>query len=171
MLSQLIDNLIRIALVAPLAYISLIMLLRISGKRTLSQFNAFDFVVTVAIGSMLATVIISKDVQLPTGVLGFLLLILLQFVVAWAVSRSDTAERVVKARPSLLLRNGEYLHSVMLSERVSREEIEMAIRKSGTGDVSDVAAVVLETDGSFSVISREKFGSGSALPPYCPIVN
>jgi uncharacterized membrane protein YcaP (DUF421 family) len=49
MLTQLLDSLIRVALVAPAAYIALIVLLRISGKRTLSQFNAFDFVVTVAI--------------------------------------------------------------------------------------------------------------------------
>jgi uncharacterized membrane protein YcaP (DUF421 family) len=164
MLTQLLDSLIRVALVAPAAYIALIVLLRISGKRTLSQFNAFDFVVTVAIGSMLATIVVSRDVQLPVGIIGFALLILLQFVVAWLVCRIPRVECAVKARPSLLLQNGEFLNETMLDERVSEEEILMAIRKTGNGDLADIAAVVLETDGSFSVIPRERLGNASALP-------
>jgi uncharacterized membrane protein YcaP (DUF421 family) len=164
MLTQLLDSLIRVALVAPAAYIALIVLLRISGKRTLSQFNAFDFVVTVAIGSMLATIVVSRDVQLPVGIIGFALLILLQFVVAWLVCRIPRVECAVKARPSLLLQNGEFLNETMLDERVSEEEIRMAIRKTGNGDLADIAAVVLETDGSFSVIPRERLGNASALP-------
>jgi uncharacterized membrane protein YcaP (DUF421 family) len=168
MLTQLLDSLIRVALVAPAAYIALIVLLRISGKRTLSQFNAFDFVVTVAIGSMLATIVVSRDVQLPVGIIGFALLILLQFVVAWLVCRIPRVECAVKARPSLLLQNGEFLNETMLDERVSEEEILMAIRKTGNGDLADIAAVVLETDGSFSVIPRERLGNASALPSGWP---
>lgn len=69
-------SLLRVVIVGTLAYLSLVLLLRVSGKRTLSKMNAFDLVVTVAIGSTLATVLLSKDVALADGVVAFTLLIL-----------------------------------------------------------------------------------------------
>ena len=89
--------------VGVLAYVALVFLLRISGKRTLSKMNAFDFVVTVALGSTLATILLSKDVPLAEGVLAFALLIALQYVIAWFSVRSRTVSRFVKAEPTLLL--------------------------------------------------------------------
>ncbi len=65
----------RTAVVGVLAYLALVLLLRVSGKRTLSKMNAFDLVVTVALGSTLATVLLSTDVALATGILAFTLLI------------------------------------------------------------------------------------------------
>ena len=73
----------RVLLVAPLAYVALVILLRVSGKRTLSKFNAFDLVVTVALGSTLATILLSKDVPLMDGVAALALLIVLQYGVSW----------------------------------------------------------------------------------------
>ena len=72
------SSLLRVVIVGTLAYSSLVLLLRVSGKRTLSKMNAFDLVVTVAIGSTLATVLLSKDVALADGVVAFTLLIGLQ---------------------------------------------------------------------------------------------
>ncbi|MCY7376749.1 MAG: hypothetical protein LH472_12385 [Pyrinomonadaceae bacterium] len=76
-------GLIRILIVGVLAYSALIFVLLASGKRTLSKWNAFDFVVTIALGSTLATVIISKDVSFAEGVLALGLLVGLQFVITW----------------------------------------------------------------------------------------
>jgi len=70
----------RVALVGMCAYVALVLMLRLSGNRTLSKLNAFDFVVTVALGSTLATVLLSKDVSLAEGVLAFAVLIGLQFL-------------------------------------------------------------------------------------------
>ena len=72
----------RVTVVSVCAYAALVLLLRVSGKRTLSKMNAFDLVVTVALGSTFATVLLSKDVALAEGVLAFALLISLQFAVA-----------------------------------------------------------------------------------------
>jgi uncharacterized membrane protein YcaP (DUF421 family) len=74
-------NLLRVVIVGTLAYLSLV--LSVSGKRTLSKMNAFDLVVTVAIGSTLAMVLLSKDVTLADGVVAFTLLIGLQYVITW----------------------------------------------------------------------------------------
>ena len=73
----------RVLLVGTLAYVALVLLLRISSKRTLGKLNAFDLVVTVALGSTLATVLLSKSVALAEGVLALGLLILLQYLIAW----------------------------------------------------------------------------------------
>jgi hypothetical protein len=69
------DGLLRTLVVGVLAYVVLVGFLRLSGKRTLSKMNAFDLVVTVALGSTLATILLSKDVALAEGALAFALLI------------------------------------------------------------------------------------------------
>jgi len=145
----------RTLLVGVLAYIALVTLLRISGKRTLAKMNAFDFIVTVALGSTLATVLLSKDVALAEGVLAFMLLIALQFSVAWLSVRSPWVEALVKSEPTLLLYRGQFLRPAMKRERVSKAEIEAAVREQGVADPAAVAAVVLETDGTFSVIQTK----------------
>lgn len=145
----------RTLLVGVLAYIGLVTLLRISGKRTLAKMNAFDFIVTVALGSTLATVLLSKDVALAEGVLAFTLLIALQFSVAWLSVRFTWVEGLVKSEPTLLLYRGQFLRPAMQRERVSQTEIEAAVRQQGIAEPAAVAAVVLETDGTFSVIQAE----------------
>lgn len=156
-------GLLRVLVVGPLAYLALILILRVSGKRTLAKMNAFDLVVTVALGSTLATIVLSKDVALLEGALAFLVLAGLQFVIAWMNARSGEVEDVVKAAPTALLVDGSIDDDALRRERVTPEEVKSAVRKSGFGDLSMVTAVFLETDGSFSVIGREKAGDQSAL--------
>ncbi len=146
-------NLFQVIGVGVLAYAALVIILRVSGKRTLAKMNAFDFVVTVALGSTFATMLLSKTVSLSEGILALSLLALLQFLVAWTALRSPFVKDLVKSSPRALLRNGEFDEAALRSERVSRDEILAAVRGAGYGDISDIAAVVLETDGSFSVIS------------------
>jgi hypothetical protein len=102
-----------------LSYASLVLFLRISGKRTLSKMNAFDLVVTVALGSTLATILLNKQVALAEGLLALLLLIGLQFCVTWGAVRSSRLESLVKNEPALLLHQGEFLRRPMLQERVT----------------------------------------------------
>lgn len=144
----------RTLLVSVLAYAALVLILRLSGKRTLSKMNAFDLIVTVALGSTLATVLLSKDVPLAEGVLAFAVLVGLQYVLAWMSSRSEKVLAVIKSEPALLFLRGEPLHEALRRERVAEVELLAAIRNEGYADVQDVEAVVLETDGTFSVIRK-----------------
>jgi uncharacterized membrane protein YcaP (DUF421 family) len=153
----------RVIVVGGLAYIALVLLLRIGGKRTLSKMNAFDLVVTVALGSTLATVLLSKDVALVEGILAFSLLISLQFALTWLSVRSKRVRDVVKAEPSLLVHQGQFLCRALKAERVIEEEIYAAMRAQGIGSLEDVAAVVLETDGTFTVLRSVGDGEKSAL--------
>ena len=143
----------RILLLGPLAYLLVIVLLRISGKRTLSKMNAFDFIVTIALGSMLATVILDQAISLLEGAAALGVLIFGQFVITFAASRSRGVSRLVKARPALIYHRGEFLPQVMKRERVSEEEVLAAARRSGHPSLSTVTAVVLESDGTFSVLT------------------
>jgi uncharacterized membrane protein YcaP (DUF421 family) len=154
----------RVIIMGTLSYVALVVLLRISGKRTLSKMNMFDFVITIALGSLFATLILSKEVALAEGVAGLALLITLQFIVAWLSARFGFVRRLVKANPALLFYDGQYLHDRMRQERVNEEEIRFAARASGVDDMSQLGAVILETDGTFSVIPRlDENGSNQVL--------
>lgn len=157
------DALVRIIVVGVLAYVGLVLLVRVSGKRTLSKMNAFDLVVTVALGSTLATVLLSKTVALAEGVLAFAVLIFLQFAVTWVSVRSPMVRRLVKNEPKLLVYDGRFLRDAMKSERITESEVLAAVREGGMGDLQKVGAAVLETDGNVTVISRSEIGSASAL--------
>ncbi|MBA2380242.1 MAG: DUF421 domain-containing protein [Blastocatellia bacterium] len=154
---------LRVVIVGGLAFTGLILALRISGKRTLSKWNAFDFVVTIALGSTLATVLLSKDVRLAEGLTAFALLIALQFVITWIAVRSRKADRIIKSSPTLLLKRGAFIDDKMLATRVTESEVLAAVRASGSASLEDIEAVVLETDGSFSVVRSEKGHAPVAL--------
>lgn len=157
------SDIVRVLLVGSAAYVTLVVVLRVSGKRTLAKLNAFDLVVTVAFGSTLATILLSTDVSWAEGVTALVLLAVLQFLAAITSSRFPAGRSVVTARPTLLLSQGRILDDALDGQRVSADEIRQAIRSSGHGDVSAIAAVVLESDGSLSVITSENSGDGSAL--------
>jgi len=153
----------RILIVGVCAYIALVVILRATGKRTLSKMNAFDFVVTVALGSNLATIILSKDVALAEGILALALLVCLQLAVSWLQVRSNRFQKLLKAEPRLLFHNANFLETALKEERVTREEVLAAARAQGHADLQNVQAVVLETDGSFSILSKSGTGGLSAL--------
>lgn len=157
-------GIVRILIVGVLAYAALIVFLRASGKRTLSKWNAFDFVVTIALGSILATVIISKDIVLIEGLIAFALFVGLQFVITRLSVKFDWVKNIVKAEPTLLFDRGEFLEDAMRRERVTESEIRAAIRSKGIAAIEAVEAVVLETDGTFSVVEKSPDNSSrSAL--------
>jgi len=144
--------LLKTLIIGPLAYFSLVLLLRVSGKRTLSKMNAFDLVVTVALGSTLASILTSTQVSLTQGLLALGLLAGLQFMVAWLAVRWPWFRRLISSRPQLLLWRGRCLTGPMNQERLTQADLLSAIRKRGGTDLHDTYAVVLETDGALSVI-------------------
>jgi uncharacterized membrane protein YcaP (DUF421 family) len=161
---------LRTVVLGVLAYIALVIILRVSGKRTLSQFNAFDFIVTVALGSTLATILLSSDVSLLQGVLAFLVLVGMQFLITWSSMRSKRVREAAKSEPTALVYRGRMLREPMHRERVLESEVDAAIRSHGHASVAEVDLVVLETDGTFAVVPRlpaeaERAGSVASLLP------
>lgn len=148
------SDLVRVVVMGVCAYAGLVLMLRVSGKRTLAKMNAFDFVVTVAFGSTLATTLLSKDVSLSEALAAFAVLIALQYVVAWLSVRVKAVEQVVKSEPRLLAYGGRLLPDALRDERVSEEEVHAAVRSAGFPGVEAVDAVVFETNGQLSVITK-----------------
>lgn len=157
------SDLLRILVVGLCAYAGLVLILRTTGKRTLSKMNAFDFVVTVALGSTLASAVLSSDVSLSEALLAFALLCGLQFAITFLSVRSRRVQHLVKSEPALLAWQGTLLPDALRRERVTKEEILAALRTSGKATLSAAYAVVLETDGSFSVLDFPDSGAGETL--------
>ncbi len=158
------SEIVRVLGVGAVAYVFLIVTVRVSGKRTLSQMSAFDFVVTVALGSTLATILLSKDVAFVEGASALVLLAGLQFVVAWLSVRWAVVRGVVTARAVILVSEGVILEDVVRANRVTESQIMQAVRSGGFGDIGLVGVVVLEPNGTLSVIGKSSMGTGCALP-------
>ncbi|MBE0391883.1 DUF421 domain-containing protein [Flavobacterium sp. PL002] len=149
-------SIIRVIIITIIAYPALILILRISGKRTLSKMNAFDLIITIAIGSIFATVILSKDVSLSEGILAFAMLVFFQYLITYFSSRNKKVSELVKSSPTLMAYKGQLLKANMLKERIDEDEIWAIIRKKGYSSLEETDAIVLETDGSLSVIEHIK---------------
>jgi uncharacterized membrane protein YcaP (DUF421 family) len=152
-----------------LGYAAMVAMLRLSGKRTLSKMNMFDFVVTVALGSLLASTILSESVSLSEGITAFAVLIASQFVVTWISVRSETFKRLVKAEPTLLYHDGEFLRDAMRKQRVTHEEILCAARKQSFDGLNAKHSVILETDGTLNVVRNENPDTAGSLAPVAQI--
>ena len=148
------QGLVRTGVVGVLAYLALVLFLRISGKRTLAKLNAFDLVVTVALGSTLSAILLQESIALAEGALALALLIFMQYAVTFVSVRSPLLAKAVRSEPALLARAGEFCEGVMKRERVTPDEALSAIRSAGGRDLADVAFLVLESDGTISVALR-----------------
>jgi len=157
------SGVIRVLAVGAATYVTLVLILRMSGKRTLAKLNAFDLIVTVALGSTLATITLSSDVSWAEGATALALLAALQLVVATVASRAPVARDLLTAQPTLLVRDGEVIPEALRQQRVALAEVRQAVRGVGRGDLDQVAAVVLETDGTLSVITADQVGDGWSL--------
>jgi uncharacterized membrane protein YcaP (DUF421 family) len=134
-------------------YVILVLTLRWFGKRTLATMHAYDLVITVALGSLLARIILSKDVALLEGVTAIVLLIALQFVFSRSALHSSTMRNLIKAQPVMLLYRGNFLYDAMHRERVGEEEIIATLRQNNINTIGQVDAVILEANGSLSVLT------------------
>ncbi len=150
------DSILRVLITVIVAYPGLILLLRIYGKRSLSKLNMFDFIITVAFGSTLASVVIQENVTIIDGLVTFALLLTAQYIVTKTSLTSDLLNKIIKSDPTILFYEGEFVEKGMESGRVSEAEILASIRQQGIACLNDVHAVVLETNGELSVLKAQE---------------
>jgi len=150
------DGIIRVIVSTLLAYTVIIIILRISGKRTLAKMNAFDFVVTIALGSILGAVILNNSIPLAEGLLAACLLIFFQYCITYISVRSQKFKNIISSNPSLLFYDGKLLGKVLKKERIAVGEINKAVRAAGIGDLSEVQVIVLESTGDITIIKKSE---------------
>ena len=136
---------------------------RVFGKRATSRMNNFDWLVTVAVGSLFASVIILKDVSFVEGMSAVLMLLTLQWGVTFATSHWRWARWLFLSRPRVLYQDGAFDEAAMRQERVSPQEIRSAVRGQGVSNIAQVHAVVLESDSELAVIKSCEDGSCDLL--------
>lgn len=151
-----------VAFCTVIGYFVLFLFIRISGKRTLAKLTAFDFVVTITLGSTLSSMILGK-VTLIEGAVSLAIIILLQYLLAFSAKRSHFLEKAINASPTLVYYRGNYLKHAMEKEVLTKEEVLAAVREAGLGDVEDVEAVVMEINGELAVVKKSFAESYSSL--------
>ncbi len=147
------DALWGIALCALGIYITVIIMTRISGKRSFSKMSSFDFAMTVAVGSIIATTVLSKSVSLQDGIVGVVSVYLLQIGAAFA-RRNDFVKKMMDNQPLLLMDGPVILEKNLRKGRVAKSDLRAKLREANITELSEVKAVVFETTGDISVLHK-----------------
>lgn len=158
---------IRIVLSGILMYLFLIFILNISGKRSIANLSMHDYVVTLAMGSIVSTTIISKDATIIDGLMGILVLLMLQYFVTFISTVNSKFFKTVNQRPTVLFIEGEFLKENLKKNRIHPNEIYSAIRMQGQTTSDNIFAVMLETNGQLSVIKSVSKEKRDEITRYC----
>lgn len=144
-------SLLAIVLTAVGIYIATIIFTRIAGKRSFSKMSSFDFAMTVAIGSLIATTVLSNSVSLLQGIVGMAAVYTLQISVA-IFRRFDFVEKLIDNKPLLLMDGRDILHKNLKKARVTESDLRSKLREANVLELSQVRAVIFETTGDIAVL-------------------
>lgn len=137
-------------------YVTTVACIRLVGRRTVAQMSAFDAVVTVALGSLLASTAVSAEVSYPEGAVALVTLLGLQVLVAWLRQRFRPFRRVLGFSPEVLSDGGAVdLPGRPWSSQMTLDELRSELRKQGVVQPTAAALVVLEPDGTVSVLTDD----------------
>lgn len=147
-------EILRVSLSTVIVYFFVIFLVRVAGKRSASKMNNFDWIVTVAIGSMVSTVILIPQIAVAGGLVAIALLFLLQYGITRFSTRSLWINKLVRAQPRLLYYEGEWLTEALRRERLTRAEVISGARERGFTNMDDILAVVFESSAELSFLRK-----------------
>lgn len=148
------ESIKQIIIMATLVYFLIILILRNSGKRTLLELTAFDFLVTVTIGSIASTTILSSDTTFTDGLTALITLVLLKFLLSKANINFKFVSKILRSGPTLLYYNGKYLQKNIEEMRMTKEEIRQEVRIQSGNVIENIDAVILESNGKISAVSN-----------------
>ncbi|RKQ70869.1 uncharacterized protein DUF421 [Litorimonas taeanensis] len=148
---------LRILILAPTGLLWVIFLVRVIGLRTFSKMTAFDFVATVAVGSLLANAATASSWPAYWQSVGGMVLILISqaFLALWR-QRTNIAPIILENEPRILFREGVWREEALQQSRTTKSDIWGKMREANVLDLNDVRAVILETTGDISVLHGEK---------------
>lgn len=169
-------SLLMVLLSAVGIYATLLLLTRLTGLRSFSKMSSFDFAITVAFGSVVASTLLTKNPPLLTGVFGLAALYGIQYVVSNTRRLSAAVEQIVDNEPLLIMAGDKVLSNHLDEARVTEEDLKSKLRGAGITSPDQVLAVVMETTGDVSVIKKndnidpwlfEGIRGEEHLPPPC----
>ena len=136
-------------------YVFLIVLLRITGKRQVGQLAPFDLVLLLVLSNAVQNSMNGGDNSLIGGMVSATTLVVLNFIVAFATYRFKAVEVLVEGRPQVLIHNGRLYEDALTDARLTRHELDAALRRASCADIQDVRYAVLENNGEITVLPRE----------------
>jgi uncharacterized membrane protein YcaP (DUF421 family) len=149
-----VENLAMVGLTTIAIYLAILLLTHLNGLQSFSKMSSFDFAITIAIGSVIASTIVMEDPPLAQGLVGLAALFALQFVVSSIRRRVPRSTRWLDNQPLLIMAGSEMISEHMDRARMSRDDLFAKLRMSGVHHADQVFAVVFETTGDVSVIRR-----------------
>lgn len=135
-------------------YAALLLLTRLTGLRSFAKMSSFDFAITVAFGTILASTILSEDPPLLTSGFALLTLFGIQYAVSTFRRLSSWVEHVVDNEPLVVMAHGEVLSEHLDRSRMTEGDLKSKLRMAGVRHPSEVLAVVFETTGDVSVVKK-----------------
>lgn len=148
-----LDLVTRSLLLGPITVLWVVAAVRIIGLRSFSKMTAFDFVITVAIGSLLANAAVTTEwPAFIQSSLAILAILAIQALLAWLRRASDAADAAMSNNPVLLFGNGDFCRNAMEKARVSEDDIWAKMREANVLELDAVQAIILETTGDISVL-------------------
>jgi len=153
-------------LIGSVGYLTLVILLRGTGPRTMAKMTPLDFVIAVTLGSAFGRVVTAVEVSLAQALVALVLLVLVQWVLAAARSRWRFMRRLLDSPPVLLYYDGELQEKALRRHRLTELDVHTAARQSGHGSLAEIQAVILHQDGSLGVIAQSSMGDGSSVMPF-----
>ena len=150
------DAAVRGIILALVALVWIVFLVRIMGARTLSKMSAFDFVVTLATGSLLATAAAASSLTaFVQAIVALTSLLTGQYLLGLARQRFPAFRHTIENDPLLLMRDGDFIDSALRTSRVSRSDVLAKLRQADIDDPGTVTAVILETTGDVSIVTGD----------------
>lgn len=147
-----LSDIAMVPLSALVLFIAVIVFTRWGGLRSFSKLSAFDFALTVAIGSLISSALVTRDPPLVQALVGLASIFVLQTLTA-GLRRRFQLSHLIDNEPLLLIYNGEVLHENLRTSLLTLDDLRSKIRSAGVLELKHVRAVVLETTGSVSVIA------------------
>lgn len=139
---------------AVVVYGVVLVLVRLSGKRTVGQFTPFDLLLVVLLGNAVQNSLIGEDVSLLGGLILAGTLLALNWGVGYVTARYPRADRFVEGEPVVLACDGRVYWQVLRRQNVSRADFETAKRKAECDDDAQILLAMLETNGAITLIRR-----------------
>jgi uncharacterized membrane protein YcaP (DUF421 family) len=136
-------------------YAGILLLLRLAGRRDLAQLSTFDLVVVLLLSNVVQNAIIGPDNSLAGGLLGAVVLIVVNAAWSRLVGLSPTLVRWIEGQPVTLVSDGQYVDRVLWREGIRRTDLDRALRLQGADHVGEVEAAMLNPGGSVVVKLRE----------------
>lgn len=153
-------------LLATIVYLSLIVVLKIAGKRTFSVTNGFDLLIPVTLGPISATTILSKDISFLNGFVAILTLVIIQYFISRLNRKFSFIEKILISKALLLYYEKDFLIENMNKARVTRNDVERQVRLKAGTFIENIDAVILESNGEFSIIIKANAGDIKRLEEY-----